>query len=375
MSALASTPLLTPEQIANYELQRDLELTKRYRAGERLSTVDRERVEAFLDKQRRLHEPPPPDEADIDIVPPKHLHLGESEAAVNDRVIKNLRRWIDGNGLSQSQIDDLQQALPDATVLKAATQRTTGELTQDEVQEYYQLSRAKYFRWRQLGQSIPEGPDLPPFSDPKAMVAWYERMKGRGIFKHQCPKLLERLAANGFPSTRAASAPEPSTATTSTASASTATITTPPGIVITEEERGFLVELEHNEKKAVIERRAADEAFARNDLSAYALLSAQYRETAELVRKMTAQKEAVTLAEKTTMKKTDLIELQGPIVKSILKNLVFGPSLRAMFDALGLEAKGIAYDAFISAQAQHVRECFADLVKNKLAEPFALQAA
>jgi len=90
---------------------------------------------------------------------------------------------------------------------------------------------------------------------------------------------------------------------------------------------------------------------------------------------MTAQKEAVTLAEKTTIKKADLIELQGTIVRSIQKNLVFGPSLRAMFDALGLEAKGIGYDAFISAQAQHVRECFADLVKNKLAEPFALQAA
>lgn len=301
------------------------------------------------------------------------------EAIRHARVIALVRKHMDGGRLSHAERDEVAHVLGDATSIidepVPLPQRTTGELTQDEVQEYYQLSRAKYFRWRQIGQSIPEGPDLPPFSDPKAMIAWYQRMKGRGIFKHQLPKLLERLAANGFPSTKAPSAPEPSTATTSTASASSATITTPPGIAITEEERGFLVELEHNEKKAVIERRAADEAFARNDLPAYALLSAQYRETAELVRKMTSQKAAVTEVEKTTMKKTDLVELQGPIVKSIQRNLVFGPSLRAMFDALGLEAKGIGYDAFISAQAQHVRECFADLVKNKLAEPFALQAA
>lgn len=300
--------------------------------------------------------------------------------SIDCRAIDLVRKHIDGGRLSGSEREEIAQVLSDATAIIAEPttmpQRAADELTQDQVLEYYQISRAKYFRWRQIGQSIPEGPDLPPFNDPKAMVAWYERMKGRGIFKHQCPKLLDRLAAHGLPSSKTAPAAESSTSTTTTSAGASLTV---PGTMhassISEEERGFLAELEHNEKKAVLERRAADEAFAKGDMQNYALLSAQYRETAEIVRKMSAQKESITLAEKSMTKTSYVVEMQTPIVKSVMKNLVFGTSVRRMYDTLGLEAKGISYDAFLAQHSQHVRECFADLVKNKLAEPFVLQAA
>ena len=230
------------------------------------------------------------------------------------RVSSLMRKWMDGGRLSLSERDEIAHLLPDAIAVNTEgvpLPQQPGALVEDDVLRIYNISRAKYFRWKKEGQAVAEGPDPPPFDDPKAMVAWYERMRGRGIFKHQCPAKLKQLADKGLPSPSPAPVVSPQKAPASPAPKDD---TKPNAHHIPDEERGFLVELEKQEIKTARERRAADEAFAAEKLEDYALLNAQHRASLDLLRKMQMQKETVALAEKSMMRTTDLIEAQGGIV-------------------------------------------------------------
>ena len=297
------------------------------------------------------------------------------------RVSALMRKWMDGGRLSLSERDEIAHLLPDAVAVNTESvplPQQPGARVEDDVLRIYDISRAKYFRWKQAGASVPEGPDPPPFDDPKAMVAWYERMRGRGIFKHKCPKVLHDLAAKGFSSKQAPATAQPSADKQAAPTAKHESLSNQashPSHHIPEEERGFLVELEKQEIKTARERRAADEAFEKKDLQSYALLNAEHRSSLELLRKMQTQKESVALAEKSMIKTADLIELQGQIVRNIIRGLSAPHLLKPLYTTLNLAATGISFEAFIAVQAAHVRECFGELVRSNLAEPYALDAA
>ena len=310
------------------------------------------------------------------------LELTEGSATADQireaRISALLRKWMDGGRLSGAERDEISHILPDAFAVNTEAvplPQRADALTMEEAMEFYDISRAKYFRWKQAGQAVPEGPDLPPFEDPKSMVAWYERMVGRGIFKHQCPRLLKELALNGLPtkSTNAAKAVDKpkveasQAAPTSTSNTSTSQRQAP-------EERGFLVEFEKLEAHTATLRHDYLAAYEQGEESKGALLKTRYFESLELLRKMASQKESIGLAEKSLVKKSDVVDLQGPIVRSILKNLIASHMLRGMYDELGLEKIGVAFDAFVARQAKHARECFAELIRSDLAEPLSLES-
>lgn len=309
------------------------------------------------------------------------LELTEGNASPEQireaRISSLLRKWMDGGRLSHAERDEIAHCLPDAFAVNTEAvplPQRPGALTQDEAQEFYQISRAKYFRWKQAGQAVPEGPDMPPFEDPKGMVDWYERMMGRGIFKHQCPKLLKDLAAKGLPNKPASqpkSTDKPKAEDTQGAAQSSGNASSPPRQA--PEERGFLVEFEKLESHTATLRQDYIAAYDRGDLDTGALLKTRYFESLELLRKMASQKEAIGLAEKSLVKKADVIDVQGPIVRSILKNLIASHMLRGMYDELGLEKAGVAFDVFVARQARHVRDCFAELIRSDLADPLILE--
>jgi hypothetical protein len=297
------------------------------------------------------------------------------------RISALMRKWMDGGRLSLSERDEIAHLLPEASMVNTEGMplpQQPGALVEDDVLRIYDISRAKYFRWKQAGAAVPEGPDPPPFDEPAAMVAWYERMRGRDIFKHKCPRVLHDLAAKGLPSRQASPTAHTLAEKQATLTAkhqSTSSQAPNHSQHIPEEERGFLVELEKQEIKTARERRAADEAFANNDLQAYALLNSEHRSSLELLRKMQTQKESVALAEKSMIKTVDLIELQGQIVRNIIRGLSAPHLLQPLYTTLNLTASGISFEVFIAAQAAHVRDCFGELVRSNLAEPYALAAA
>lgn len=317
----------------------------------------------------------------------RQIFLQMAEGATSPKQIRDtrisalMRKWMDGGRLSLSERDEIAHLLPDASMVNTEgvpLPQQAGALVEDDVLRIYNISRAKYFRWKQAGAAVPEGPDPPPFDEPAAMVAWYERMRGRDIFKHKCPKVLHDLAAKGLPSKSAAPADQLRSDKQShptTKQEGTSSQAPNHSHHIPEEERGFLVELEKQEIKTARERRAADEAFAKADLQSYALLNAEHRSSLELLRKMQTQKESVALAEKSMIKTADLIELQGQIVRNIIRGLSAPHLLKPLYTALNLAASGISFEGFIAAQAAHVRDCFGELVRSNLAEPYALQAA
>ncbi len=285
-----------------------------------------------------------------------------------------MRKWMDGCRLSHSERDEIAHLLPDAVAVSTEAPPLTqqpGQLSEEEVMRIYEISRAKYYRWQKEGQAVSEGPDPPPFEEPRAMVAWYERMRGRGIFKMQCPQILKTLAAKGFPSA------SPPTATSSPVQPKREPPPVPSGLgtSVPEEERGFLFELERQEIKTARERRAADDAFEKGDFQNYALLNAEHSSSLDLLRKMQTQKEAVALSEKTMVKTSTLVELQSTIVRSIILQLRSPQQLKPMYEQLALSSAGVTFEAFIALMAKHVRDCFAELVTHRLAEPYALEAA
>lgn len=301
--------------------------------------------------------------------------IGLSDQNLQTRVLALVRKHMDGGRLSGPERDEVAHLLQDATsIITEATPlpRRPGSLTQDEIERIYELSRAKYFRWRQVGQAVAEGPDLPPFDDPKAMVAWYERMRARGTFKHKCPKLLHDLAGRGFPppgsppskATSPRASPLQSAAPSSSSSSSTQREAP--------ERRGFLVEHEKLEEHTAMLREDYLDAYARNDVDNGNLLKQRYFEAYEMLRKSASQKEPIGLAERSLAKVTDIIDDLGTIVPAIVANLISAAHARAIYEDLGLEERGILFDAFGAVLRLHTIKCFDGMKKSRFAPPLNL---
>ncbi len=281
------------------------------------------------------------------------------------RIVALVRKHMDGGRLNAAEKDEVAHLLGDASSIidtPSVPVPSPVGLTEEEVKRQYELSRAKYFRWRQVGQAVAEGPDLPPFEDPKSMVAWYERMRSRGVFKHRCPKRLMDLAAVGFASVENHPAPSKQIQ-----SAVSQVGNTPPREA--PERRGFMVEHEKLEEHTAILREDYLSAYARNDIENGNLLKQRYFEAYEMLRKSATQKEAIGLAEKTLAKKEDVEEDLGQIIPAIVANLVSERFARGLFEVLGLEQQAVAFSEFFAALKRHQIENFESMKKSRFAPP------
>lgn len=308
----------------------------------------------------------------------RQIFLGMAEGNLSPaqirekRIVALVRKHMDGGRLSAAEKDEVAHLLEDASSLidtPSVPVPSPVGLTEDEVKQYYDLSRAKYFRWRQAGQAVAEGPDLPPFEDPKAMVAWYERMRSRGTFKHRCPKRLLDLAAKGFAAmsteTKSTAPPKPnppSNSQTGNAPAREAP-----------EKRGFIVEHEKLEEHTAILREDYLDAYAKNDVENGNLLKQRYFEAYEMLRKSATQKEAIGLAEKSLIKKEDIEEDLGQIIPAIVANLVSERFARGLFDSLQLDQKGIIFAEFFTALRKHQIANFESMKKSRFAPPLTFE--
>ncbi len=302
------------------------------------------------------------------------LDLTEGQATPDEvrsiRVSSLLRKWMDGARLSASERDEIAHLLPDASnIITEATPlpQRPGSLTRDEIQTLYNISRAKYFRWKQDGDAVPEGPDEPPFDNPKGMVAWYERMKARGIYKHKCPKLLHDLATKGFPSPNS-----PGTAASTPHTAAAQQQHHAPGNHrAAPEQRGFLVEHEKLEEHTAILREDYLNAYARGETEAGNLLKQRYFEAYDLLRKSASQKEAVGISEGSLAKKADVVEDLGAIIPAIVRTLISEPHIRSIYTGLQIDTP---FTLFAASVVASTKAAFEGLTKSKFAQPYAFDS-
>lgn len=303
----------------------------------------------------------------------RQIFLGMAEGNLSPdaireaRVLALVRKHMDGGRLSQSERDEVSHLLHDATSIiteAVPLPQRSGALTQDEIERIYELSRAKYFRWRQTGQAVAEGPDLPPFDEPKGMVAWYERMLARGTFKHKCPKRLLDLANNGFP---AANAP-PSKATAPRPSQASSQSSSPPQHREAPERRGFLVEHEKLEEHTAILREDYLDAYARNDIENGNLLKVRYFEAYEMLRKSASQKEPIGLAERSLVKTAHVTEILSAAIPAAIDTLASEAESRALFEA----AQSLTFEDFHKARRARIKGSFSILHKSGFVPPLEL---
>lgn len=304
--------------------------------------------------------------------PERQIFLGMAEGNLSPaqirekRIVALVRKHMDGGRLSAAEKDEVAHLLEDASSIidtPSVPVPSPVGLSEEEVKKFYELSRAKYFRWRQVGQAVAEGPDLPPFEDPKAMVAWYERMRSRGLFKHRLPKRLMDLASKGFASIETKGTADPKPNLSSSAQPGNAPPREAP------EKRGFMVEHEKLEEHTAILREDYLDAYARNDVENGNLLKQRYFEAYEMLRKSATQKEAIGLEEKSLAKKEDVEEDLGQIIPAIVANLVSERFARGLFDSLQLEPKGVIFAEFFAALRKHQIENFESMKKSRFAPP------
>ena len=306
------------------------------------------------------------------------LSFTEGNASADEireaRIGSLLRKWMDGGRLSGSERDEIAHIMPDAIAVNteaAPLPDRPGSLIRQEIESIYGISRAKYFRWMQDGNAVPEGPDLPPFDDPKGMVAWYERMKLRGIFKKKCPKILADLAIKGLPA-RETLKPAPVAAPVAASRPAVGGITYIPRDV--PEERGFLVEHEKLEVHTARLREDYLKAYEEGDTEKGNLLKAMYFEAYELLRKSAAQKGPITMAEGSQVKVADVEEDLSSIIPAMVGNLISPQHIRALYDELQLEKCGIGFAAFQTAHRRQTILCFEVIKKSRFAPPFHFDA-
>ena len=288
------------------------------------------------------------------------------------RIGSLLRKWMDGGRLSGSERDEIAHIMPDAIAVNteaAPLPERSGSLIRQEIESIYGISRAKYFRWMQDGNAVPDGPDLPPFDDPKGMVAWYERMKLRGIFKKKCPKILSDLAIKGLPARETVKPTVPAVAAPRPAVNG---VTFMPRDV--PEERGFLVEHEKLEVHTARLREDYLKAYEEGDTEKGNLLKAMYFEAYELLRKSAAQKGPITMAEGSQVKVADVEEDLSSIIPAMVGNLISPQHIRALYDELQLEKHGIVFAAFQMAHRRQTILCFEVIKKSRFAPPFHFDA-
>lgn len=275
-----------------------------------------------------------------------------------------LRKWLDGGRLSKDERDEISHLLPDATSITIEATplpQKNGALTEDQTCALYGISRAKFYRWKQLGAAVPDNPDPPPFERPPEMVSWYERMKARGLFKHKCPDKLHQLARSGRPAALTAAAenhsPPPMAAASSGAAA-----TQPP------QRTGFRVEFEEMEIHCAQLRADYTAAYESGETARADTLRAQYQELFAELRKSSGTRDAIKLAEERVKREAEAD--MALIVPSTFANLTSLAS--TIHREAGCKMPLLEFEDYFAAR---IRQALASLVGSKFAPPLLLTAA
>ncbi len=344
---------LSPELAAKVLQAETRNLVKKVGDGGALSTTERQMFLGVLDEHADANE------------------------LLRKRVTALLRKWLDGGRLSKEERDEISHVLPEARYIVDGGQAPVeaavaaepnpeprGPLTEREACEAYQVSRATYYRWKSMGDTLPEGPDTPPWDDATALVAWYERMRARGLFKHRCPKSL--LAA--------AKAPQGATAPRSHRPADDPSAqdepASKPGPRPPVGKRGFLAELEAlQEQVAMLREDYERELLARNNDRA-AVLKAEYLGLLETLRKYEKDKEQIATASGELVRKSE-------VEKDLAERL---PAIVASLEYLIDRVDGTLLNVTDRGERrriwrQELAACFKSMVTSRFAQPFTLDAA
>lgn len=293
---------LTPDLAAKVLQAEQRNLVKKVGEGGTLSTTERQMMIGF------------------------EAEGADPESLLQRRINALLRKWLEGGRLTAEEKEEIAHVLPEARgIYEAQTQVVSQQeaeplqparqqLTDKEVMQLYQLSRATFFRWKQHGLTLADGPDAPPWQEPVKMVAWYERMRSRGIFKHRCPKALldaakQRPVPGAEPSTPAKGLPA------STPAAQ------PSGPRQASSKRGFLAELESLQEQTALMREDYEVALRNGEVEKAATLRAEYFSILETLRKYEKDKEQIATASGELVRKSevekDLAERLPAIVASL----------------------------------------------------------
>lgn len=295
------------------------------------------------------------------------------EELVKARVNALLKKWLDGGRLSRAEREEIAALFPDAAFIIQGTADTEAPapLTEKEVLERYSLSRPTFFRWKAHGASLPDGPDAPPWEDPAALVAWYERMRGRGIFKQKCPRALRDALNKPTASTSSSPSPAASSSAPAKTSADQSEEKTPPAPPRPSTgPRGFLAELEALQENTAALREAYQQAEAEGKLDEAKRLKSEYFETLETLRKYEKDKEQIATASGELLRKSDVEKDLAERIPSIVSNLEI---LIDRVDAQLATTQDRATRRTIWRNG--LAECFKSMRTSRFAPPFALMPA
>ena len=301
------------------------------------------------------------------------------EELVKARVNALLKKWLDGGRLSRAEREEIAGVFPDAAFIIQGNADTEAPapLTEKEVLERYKLSRPTFFRWKAHGASLPDGPDAPPWEDPAALFAWYERMRGRGIFKQKCPRALRDALhdAQIRPAAEAAiTAAKVKIAATTKTTADPSEGKAPPAPPAPPRPstgpRGFLAELEALQENTAALREAYQQAEADGELDLAKRLKSEYFETLETLRKYEKDKEQIATASGELLRKSDVEKDLAERIPSIVSSLEI---LIDRVDAQLVTTHDRATRRTIWRNA--LAECFKSMRTSRFAPPFALMPA
>ena len=281
-----------------------------------------------------------------------------------------LKKWLDGGRLGRDEREEVAQMFPDAVfIINGGDDDKPAPLTEKEVLERYKLSRPTFFRWKAHGASLPDGPDAPPWEDPVALVAWYERMRGRGIFKQKCPRALRDALLKPAASTSAPPAPAASSTPAKT-SADPSEEKAPPPPRPSTGKRGFLAELEALQENTAALREAYQQAEADGKLDEAKRLKSEYFETLETLRKYEKDKEQIATASGELLRKSDVEKDLAERLPSIVSSLEI---LIDRVDAQLVTTPDRATRRTIWRNG--LAECIKSMRTSRFAPPFALMPA
>lgn len=139
------------------------------------------------------------------------------------------------------------------------------------------VSRETFFRWKRYGAAHS---DWPPFDEPQLLEGWYERMRGRAVFKNRFPNaMLQAIAAHLTGGGGPAGGQAVATPTVGKGAA-VAALSRPaaPSAAATVEDQGLGYELEQMRQRVGDLRRARDEAYAADDRVSGDMHDRHYRE-------------------------------------------------------------------------------------------------
>lgn len=281
-----------------------------------------------------------------------------------------LKKWLDGGRLGRDEREEVAQMFPDAVfIINGGDEDKPPPLTEKEVMERYELSRATFFRWKNHGASLPDGPDAPPWEDAVALVAWYERMRARGLFKQRCPRVL--LNATRQPGASAAPTVAPQATPGQPATPASVEQKSPPSSPRqSPEKRGFLAELESLQEETAMLREAFQQAEKDGLVDQCKLLKAEYFETLETLRKYEKDKEQIAVASGELVRKTDVEKDLAERLPSIVT------SLEILIDRLDVQLVNTPDRATRRTIWRNgLAECFKSLRTSRFAPPFALMPA